>query len=460
MRILEKVLEVDILDWSKLPDLVAVALLVCAFASVARSSQTSISKLWLIGWVLIALHFAGFAFAGAPGIWGTLCATVGLESLVWAGLLFMWASVPYQKERSSHWMQWTLLCANTAYIAALAAQTPAWLLTCAAITLGAAPLAIALALLSEIKSLLRWTTVALYCGLATFLLAMQQRPGNGVTLALNAVLFTVYFSCAILFSHSFWRKTAGAFITTCGFFAWTAVFVLAPLKNAYAPQLHLESEVWNLPKYVVAAGMILLLLEDQIAHNKYLALHDELTGLPNRRLFQDRLASALARAHRTGTQAALMVVDLDHFKQVNDTLGHHAGDLVLQHVASAFSARVRRSDTVARTGGDEFSVILEETTSFADAENVAHSLMELLAEPISVHEHPLQVGASVGVAIFPDDAKDEESLCIVADLRMYENKHGSADGRQQFIRANDALLSVAGPPPETSPCAHAREQNS
>jgi len=187
--------------------------------------------------------------------------------------------------------------------------------------------------------------------------------------------------------------------------------------------VHVEGEVWNLPKYVVAVGMILLLLEDQIEHNKHLALHDHLTGLPNRRLYQDRLASALERARRFEAQTALLVIDLDSFKEVNDTLGHHVGDMVLQKVAVLFSSRVRRSDTVARTGGDEFSVILEEPTSRAEAAHVGKSLMQLLSEPLQLGEHSVLIGASVGIAVFPEDAREMEALCIAADLRMYDAKH-------------------------------------
>jgi len=202
------------------------------------------------------------------------------------------------------------------------------------------------------------------------------------------------------------------------------------------PGFKLESEVWNLPKYIVAVGMILLLLEDQIEHNKHLALHDELTGLPNRRLFQDRLASALERARRTKAHTALLVVDLNDFKRVNDTLGHHVGDQLLQRVGSLFAGRVRRSDTVARTGGDEFSLILEEPTSRADAEFVGRSLGQLLREPLQLGNRLVQVGASIGVAIFPDDAQDMESLCIAADLRMYAVKH-----------ADSGLTQYAAPAP-------------
>jgi diguanylate cyclase (GGDEF)-like protein len=104
-------------------------------------------------------------------------------------------------------------------------------------------------------------------------------------------------------------------------------------------------------------------------------------------------------------------------------LGHHVGDLVLQRVAALFSSRVRRSDTVARTGGDEFSIILEEPTSREDAVNVGQSLIYLLNAPLKLGEHTAQIGASVGIAVFPEDAREMESLCIAADLRMYHAKH-------------------------------------
>jgi diguanylate cyclase (GGDEF)-like protein len=199
---------------------------------------------------------------------------------------------------------------------------------------------------------------------------------------------------------------------------------------AYWPQIHVENGVWNLPKYVVAVGMILLLLEDQIEHNRHLALHDYLTGLPNRRLFEDRLTGALERARRANASAALLLIDLDHFKQVNDTLGHHVGDLLLQRVGQMFSDRVRRSDTVARTGGDEFSVILEEPTSREDARRVGQSLMQLLHDPLDLNGKAVSVGASFGVAVFPEDAADAESLCIAADKRMYVEKNPKADQEQ------------------------------
>jgi diguanylate cyclase len=418
-----------LVDWSKLPDLGAVALLTLAFASVARHARASVSAIWLTGWLLIAVHFAAFMFLGAPGFWADLATFVGLAALVSAGVLFMWASVPHRtKQRSSLWMLIALLTSYTLYFGLLVIDPVAsWALIPVAVLIGACPLAISLLTLSSFTHPLRWTIVGLNLALSIFLLIFQHQPSMGPMLAFEAVLFNVYLGCAIHFWFTYRRATAGAFITIAGFFTWAGVFVAGPCIAYYFPNLQIENEVWNLPKYVVAVGMIMLLLEDQLEHNKYLALHDELTGLPNRRLFQDRLVGSIERARRTGSHVALLLLDLDNFKQVNDTAGHHVGDQLLKHVSDLFTGRVRRSDTVARTGGDEFSVILEEPMTRADAVRVGKILTKLLDEPVTFGGKAVQVGASVGIAVFPDDARDAESLRIAADLRMYAGKNAARE---------------------------------
>jgi diguanylate cyclase (GGDEF)-like protein len=411
-------------DWSRFPDVVAVALLACAFASVARRGESRISGLWLTGWMMIAVHFLAFMFPSSPDWRGALAGDIGLAALAGAGILFMYAAVPYRSEISSKWMLSSVLGTNILYLCiANAGQGLAWALDPLAISLGAAPAAIALLAVRKSRHTLRWILVAQYAALSTFLLFNQHRPGNGSEIAVNAIFFIIYFGCCVHFWYAYGRATAGAFITISGFFAWACVFVIAPSLGFLMPNVQIEDEVWNLPKYVVAVGMILLLLEDQIEHNKHLALHDALTGLPNRRLFLDRLTVAIEHARRTGSKVALLLVDLDQFKLVNDTLGHHAGDLLLQKVSAIFTSRVRHSDTVARTGGDEFSVILEDAGSKESARRVAHSLLQLVNEPIEVLERSVQVGASIGTAVFPDDATTIEALCIAADLRMYDDKH-------------------------------------
>lgn len=417
------------MDWGRLPDVGAIALLTCAFASVARRGFTAVSGLWLTGWLLIELHFTAFLFDNEPGWVGAFASFLGVSALAWAGIIFMWACVPYRGRLSNRFMGSILLGTNTLYLVLLFyAPSVKWALVAASVLLGVLPFCVAVATIRTFRHPLRWSVVSLYGGLMAFLLAVQNQPGNGSDLALNAILFTIFFGCSIHFLHSYRHATTGAMITIAGFLSWAAVFIVAPAINTFFPNLHPESEVWNLPKYVVAVGMILLLLEKQIEHNKYLALHDELTGLPNRRLFQDRLTGALERAHRTRRQAALLLVDLDRFKLVNDTVGHHVGDLLLKQVGEVFLARVRRSDTVARTGGDEFSIILEEPTSRDDAENVGRSLIQLLNEPFEVGGYVVCVGASVGIALYPEDATTGEALCIAADRRMYSDKNSTRIG--------------------------------
>lgn len=433
-----------LVDWSKFPDLGAVALLTLAFASVARNARASVSAIWLTGWFLIAIHFAAFMFLGAPGHWADLASFIGLAALACAGVLFMWAAVPHRsKEPSSRWMLVVLLTSYTLYFGLLVIDPIAsWALRPMALLIGISPLSILVLAFRQFRHALRWTIVVLNVCLSIFLLAVQDRPGMGATLAFEAVLFIIYLGCAVHFWYTYRRATAGAFITIAGFFAWAAVFVAGPVIAYFFPSLHLENEVWNLPKYVVAVGMIMLLLEDQLEHNKYLALHDELTGLPNRRLFQDRLDSAIERARRTGAHVALLLIDLDNFKLVNDTAGHHAGDELLKHVSNLFTGRVRKSDTVARTGGDEFSVILEEPMTRADAARVGKTLAKLLDEPVTFGGKELRVGASVGIAVFPDDATDSEALRISADLRMYAGKTAAKE---------NGASATPGPPKRKAP---------
>ncbi|MFP5235435.1 MAG: diguanylate cyclase domain-containing protein [Acidobacteriota bacterium] len=409
------------MDWSKLPDLVGVGLLAGGFVSVAKRSHTPVSANWLIAWLLIVLHFLASLFANLPGFSGELASFLSVLALVWAGALFMRACVPYREERSSIAMLTVLMGGYLLYLAALMFNGPGWTLNATAVLIGLGPLAVSLTDLPHFRHPLRVSAVAVHLALAAFLLIFQHRS-DGADLALNGLLFAVYLATSLHFLMMFRRASAGALITTIGFFLWAAVFPIGESIMLYFPHLQVQGEVWNLPKYVVAAGMILSLLEDQIAHNKHLALHDELTGLPNRRLFLDRLSSALERARRTSTQAALLTIDLDHFKLVNDTLGHHAGDVLLQNVAKLFTGRIRRSDTVARTGGDEFAVILEAPTSSVEALLVGRELLDLLNAPMALKDRSVRVGASIGCAIFPADAEDMEALCIKADLRMYEDK--------------------------------------
>ncbi len=162
------------------------------------------------------------------------------------------------------------------------------------------------------------------------------------------------------------------------------------------------------------------------------AVTDELTGLPNRRLFADRLTQSIAIAHRERRILALLYIDLDGFKLVNDSLGHTIGDMLLVQVAKRLQSRIRQADTLARLGGDEFTVILTTLRNPAEAELVAASLLEELAQQFVVEGYEIVIGASIGVSVFPQDAGDSVSLLQQADNAMYAAKHNGKNQVKSF----------------------------
>jgi diguanylate cyclase (GGDEF)-like protein len=162
---------------------------------------------------------------------------------------------------------------------------------------------------------------------------------------------------------------------------------------------------------------------------RYLAQHDALTGLPNRFTLAVHLEHALARAERAGEKIGLMFIDLDNFKTVNDTLGHAVGDLLLCEVARRITSAVRKSDIVARIGGDEFVVVLESAHLPGDAGMVAQKILERMSEAVPVDGNELHTTPSIGIAIYPDDATNSEDLMKNADVAMY---HAKSAGRNNY----------------------------
>jgi diguanylate cyclase (GGDEF)-like protein/PAS domain S-box-containing protein len=167
---------------------------------------------------------------------------------------------------------------------------------------------------------------------------------------------------------------------------------------------------------------------------EHMARHDQLTGLPNRFLFNDRIQMALLQAKRRGTQCAVMYLDLDEFKVVNDTLGHEAGDAVLVAAGERLQTCIRESDTLARMGGDEFTALLNDVKNRANVERVATCIIDSLTQPIRIGEAECTIGVSVGIALYPQDGTTTDALLSKADHALYEAKH---NGRNRFQFASN-----------------------
>ena len=170
-------------------------------------------------------------------------------------------------------------------------------------------------------------------------------------------------------------------------------------------------------------------LEKANAQLEHAATHDSLTGLPNRVLLADRLAQATAQSERHSRGFAVLVVDLDRFKAINDSLGHLAGDGMLKEAARRLGRMLRKADTLARLGGDEFVLVLNEVSSPRDAESVASKVLTSLAEPFVLSGLDVQISASIGISVFPQDGRDAETLLQHADAAMY---HAKKNGRSSF----------------------------
>jgi len=188
-------------------------------------------------------------------------------------------------------------------------------------------------------------------------------------------------------------------------------------------------------------------LQSQAALNEYQALHDGLTGLANRTLFRDRIEQAIKARRSAGSHAAVLVMDLDGFKEINDSLGHAAGDDLLVELARRMEAALRRSDTVARLGGDEFGILLPDAEVSADVLLAVERIQAAVAEPIMLHGLSLSLEASIGVALCPDDGADVESLLQCADAAMYhakEEKSGWAFYDSDCVRRDTGRLTLMG----------------
>jgi diguanylate cyclase (GGDEF)-like protein len=411
-----------------LPEFVAYSMLLgISYVLIKRGKEERL-RYWLVGWALIFLHSAIFMLFFQVFPFDVLAR----GTLMLAGQAFILAAF-YQRattiRRAELLKRMGVAGAlNLTFIIASAVcadldttdryMIPFYLLT----ALGAAStIWLAASGWTESESRFR-TAVALT--IAVYAIQAGCLHVYGVTMASQWLMCWTYLAVTYFFLGRATKLTLGVLFTALSFAFWGLVFPVYSLLMIYAPAIssHIESEVWNLPKFLAAASMILALLEERIASVTFLASCDELTGLPNRRCYADRLDQAIANAMRNRTRFGLLVIDLNKFKLVNDTLGHQAGDELLRAVGQRFRSVLRHTDLVARTGGDEFTVIVDGVQSLADVEALGEAIRSSLEAPIALSQGSHYASASVGAAIYPDDGETQIALHARADERMYARK--------------------------------------
>jgi diguanylate cyclase (GGDEF)-like protein/PAS domain S-box-containing protein len=533
-------------------DILILGLLVVLFASIYRKRASARLRYWVIGWILVLLHFAALLLPATTVLGQELIDSLSISALLLSGLCFLFsASAIFQSPAGSA-------------LAGLGIGVPALFYTNYLIFGGPHlwPLYLAATACSSAGVLLAWklcrgrsrvwgvmTLAFAGGGIWTVVAITRHLPDQGI----SAILFEIFLAFAALYWFDFRRTSTGVLTSILGLVAWACVFPVGLLCDYLVRAGQIPPELWNVPKYFVAFGMILTMLEDEflavgratehyrllfaahphpmwvhdpetlrilevndaaVTHYGYSreefvnmtlpdlrptedveailrensaanstkltgpwrhrrkdgsyiqvdmashfidfqgrkcsfvlvqdvtdrqqlheqlvhqAHHDLLTGLPNRLLLEDRMHQSLAQAARYGQQAAVLCLDLDRFKQINDTYGHATGDLCLQQVVSRISARLRAVDTFARTGGDEFVIILGELANRHSALMVARSVLESINKPVEVDGATFDISASIGISIYPEDGTDAAQLRRLADAAMYRAKQA---GGGQFL---------------------------
>jgi diguanylate cyclase (GGDEF)-like protein len=428
------------MNFGILPNLIALAVLVAVFWAISRKAISEGLYLWLAGWAFVLLHFAAELFSETKKPWGSIAEIVAVDSLILAAVAFLISVSGISARERQLKLGLSLAIPTLAYATAAVVDVSSEAYYLGLIAGGVLALVICCRhqlLRGKLGMLVVSALAVLTVAIAAWTIA-RGNPGLGLVV----ILASLNFATAILYATSYRRMTAGVVTTVMGFVLWGSVFPVGVLLDRFAPKFSPESEAWNIPKYLVAVGMILTLFENQIETSRFHAYHDELTGLPNRRLLEDRLTHALTYARRAKTKLAVFQLDLDRFKEINDTHGHKVGDLALQEVASRLASRIRVGETLARSGGDEFTVI-SPVADRKSAETLVAALELTLSAPIIIDGKEVQTGLSIGIALFPDDGSNADQLHAAADRAMYEAKRAGRGTHPEEPLTQASALGMA-----------------
>jgi diguanylate cyclase len=408
------------------PDLAAMAVLLTILYFLRKRHPQERVDLWITGLLFIFLEALAHAFYVPKGQLHLPSHIVALDAYLAAGVIFLWAAAKPLFPRKST-LNYLLLNAPPIFAVlttyGLDVRTP-----------GVFRVFIACGLiLGLISPFLLARSARL--GHAWWLVALQAGVwSSGWFFASNGMyrdaayipLFALYLSVAVVFQLSLPSKSLGKVAIVLGFTVWALVFLFHSWVTNRPQYIDIAAEIWDMQKFLVTIGMLLVMLEHQVSSNEWYAFHDHLTGLPNRRLFEDRLVAAIQQAKRSNTRTALLMLDLNGFKYINDSHGHEIGDEVLQHISDNLRGAIRAPDTLARLGGDEFIIIATGLPGDQPTESIAEAsvarISAALRKPVNVSGNAFTVTGSIGVAVYPDDTTDEVLLHRLADQRMYQQK--------------------------------------
>ena len=404
------------MNYSFLPDLLALMILIIILLLLRRRHPQGRADIWLLGLFFTLVEAIAHPFYPTNSLPPKSLHLIVMDCYLLGGLVFVWASGGHS---ISSRVELLYLSLNALPLLAICTLYGLYIHSSVAFfACMAAGLVIGVASSLYLRHNVKFAVLHVLGWLAMGYLIHRAEYREAVYWSLCCV----YTITAINFHRRLARNSTGKLAIVSGFIIWAACLLLHPWVVRYRMYADIASHIWNMQKSLISIGMILVMLEEQVSSNEWLALHDELTGLPNRRLFADRLTSAIERADRMRTRLALVILDLNGFKAINDTLGHQAGDQVLREVSANLRKSVRVSDTLARLGGDEFIIVAADLGVDQSLDHFLESVRNALARPVLVEGQSMIVSASLGMATYPDDADDSIKLLRIADQRMYALK--------------------------------------
>ncbi len=405
------------MDRGLLPDIFSLAVFIAGFRPLARRVGAHAS-LWFLGWVFLLVHYVALVFVGLHGFVEFAARLVAALTMALCALSFLMAAANVPTRRIGHRLM--VVLSAPVLLLALASRFPA---------AGPWPALVACALYSGpgIYLLTRrrqrsTPSIVVSVAFALFGVAMVPVVGHHPKDAAYGSLSLLFLSSAYLYILSVERYTRGVIAAVVGMAGWGLSYLFTLVMVAFFPDVPLDRALVQLPRYLMVVGIMLTLLEEYVERTERMAMHDPLTDLPNRRMFEQRLIATMEEARINKTTVACLVIDVDNFKTINDTLGHEAGDQLLRALAVRLSWHMSPRDILARTGGDEFTALLAGVTDEHHLRFIASAMMSAGSVPIMIDGKPVDMHISIGIALSPDHADDIDGLRRAADEAMYTAK--------------------------------------
>ena len=403
------------MDRTLFPEIFALTVFIVGFRPLARRVGTH-SNLWFVGWGIFLFYLIVLLFDAPSHL---VVRLLSQWALLGAGLVFLRASGDIAKRRFS-WLLIAEIAVPSAMLTLLdftqVTHLVPWIITCL------------LFLVPTIQMFARprqrtmpvFYICAVYgiFGLLSIPLVLLHAPH----VAQHASLSLVYLCTAYLYFISSDHESRGVIAASAGLAIWGLVCPASIAITHFFPSIKVDRVFLDVPVYFVVVGIMLTLLEEHVERTERLAMHDPLTDLPNRRMFEERLIATMEEARINRTTVACLVIDVDNFKMINDTLGHEAGDQLLRALAVRLSWHMTPRDILARTGGDEFTALLAGVSDEHHLRFIAGAMMSAGSVPIIIDGKPVDLHISIGIALSPDHADDIDSLRRAADQAMYTAK--------------------------------------